>query len=85
MREELGIDDWLELVKEDKNLNGAYISLAQYMYLLEKENRKYKEVIDKIQEKFKDWKNGIEKERKYYLCERDCAFRLKESKKYLYK
>ena len=42
MREELGIDDWLELVKEDKNLNGAYISFAQYMYLLEKENQELK-------------------------------------------
>lgn len=42
MREELGIDDWLELVKEDKNLRGAYICFAQYMYLLEKENEKNK-------------------------------------------
>lgn len=47
LRKELGIDDWLELVKEDKNLNGSYISFAQYMYLLEKEvNRAKRELYD---------------------------------------
>lgn len=43
LRKSLGIDEWLELVKEDKNLKGAYISLAQYMYLLEKEISKHEE------------------------------------------
>lgn len=48
LRKRLGIDDWLEIVKEDRVCNGAYISFAQYMYLLEQENKKYKEVIDKL-------------------------------------
>ncbi len=39
MKEELGINEWLELIKEDKNLNGAYISISQYIYLIEKENQ----------------------------------------------
>lgn len=42
IREDLGINDWLELIKEDKNLNGAYISIAQYIYLTEKENQELK-------------------------------------------
>lgn len=42
-RKNLGIDEWLELVKEDKNLKGAYICFGQYMYLLEKENQQLKE------------------------------------------
>lgn len=32
MKEELGINEWLELIKEDKNLNNAYISVSQYIY-----------------------------------------------------
>ena len=39
MKEELGINEWLELIIEDKNLNGAYISISQYIYLIEKENQ----------------------------------------------
>ena len=50
---------------------------------LQQENQELKEKNETIQEKFKEWKKDIEKERKFYLCERDCAFRLKESKKYL--
>lgn len=42
LRESLGIDDYLELVKEDKNCNGAYISFGQYMYLLENEIQELK-------------------------------------------
>lgn len=41
-REDLRINDWLELIKEDKNLNGAYISIAQYVYLIEEENQELK-------------------------------------------
>lgn len=48
LRKRLGIDDWLEIIKEDRVCNGAYISFAQYMYLLEKENSKYKEVINEL-------------------------------------
>lgn len=39
MKEELGINEWLELIKEDKNLNNAYISVSQYIWLLEQENK----------------------------------------------
>ncbi|MCI8670937.1 MAG: hypothetical protein HFI36_02725 [Bacilli bacterium] len=46
LRKELGIDDWLELVKEDQNLNGAYISFAQYIYILENQLKQRDEVID---------------------------------------
>ena len=42
LKTELGINEWLELIKEDKNLNGAYISISQYIYLIEKENQKLK-------------------------------------------
>lgn len=45
-REELGINDWLELIKEDKNLNGAYISISQYIYLIEKENQELKKKLE---------------------------------------
>lgn len=51
LRKDLGIDEWLELVKEDKNLNGAYISFGQYMHLLEQENQQLKEEINKISKK----------------------------------
>lgn len=46
IKEELGINEWLELIKEDKNLSGAYISVSQYLYLVEKENKKLKEQVD---------------------------------------
>lgn len=47
-REDLKINDWLELIKEDKNLNGAYISIAQYIYLIEKENKELEEYKNPI-------------------------------------
>lgn len=46
LRKKLGIDDWLELVKEDRNCNGAYISFGQYMYLLEKDNQDLKKQLE---------------------------------------
>lgn len=46
LKKELGIDEWLELMREDKNLNGGYISIAQYIYLLEEQLKKKDEVID---------------------------------------
>lgn len=46
LRKKLGIDEWLDLVKEDKNLNGAYISFAQYMYSLEQEVDALKQTHD---------------------------------------
>lgn len=70
LRKRLGIDDWLEIIKEDRVCNGAYISFAQYMYLLEKENQKYKEVINKAikyieENKQHEYRNGNFNE--YYL------------------
>lgn len=62
MKEELGINEWLELIKEDKNLNGAYISISQYIYLIEKENQKlnkqnnnFKTSLDESQEIILDY------------------------------
>ena len=50
-------------------------------YLEEIERLKEREIM--LQERFSDWKKGIEKERKYWLCERtDCCGRIKDSKKY---
>ena len=49
LRKKLGIDDWLELVKEDRNCNGAYISFGQYMYLLEKENQELKKQLEEVE------------------------------------
>lgn len=48
MKEGLGINEWLELIKEDKNLNGAYISISQYIYLIEKENQDLKKQVEEI-------------------------------------
>lgn len=45
LRKNLGIDDYLESVKEDRNCHGAYISFGQYMYLLEKENQALKKSL----------------------------------------
>lgn len=50
---------------------------------LQQENERLKEKENKLQEKFKDWKKEIEKERKHYLCDRtDCCGRIKNSRKY---
>lgn len=69
LRKELGIDDWLELVKEDKNLDSAYISFAQYMDILEKENQHLKEQLKQrdevIDESIKQTKFIDEQLRKY--------------------
>lgn len=70
LRKRLGIDEWLEIIKEDRVCNGAYISFAQYMYLLEKENQTYKEVINKAikyieENKHHEYRNGNLDE--YYL------------------
>lgn len=60
LRKELGIDEWLELVKEDKNLDSAYISFAQYMYTLEKENQQLKEQLRRRNEVIDEIANLIE-------------------------
>lgn len=57
--------------------------LLDYIQQKDKEIEKLKEREKKLQESFRDWKKGIEKERKYWLCERtDCCGRIKDSKKY---
>ena len=64
LRKKLGIDDWLELVKEDRNCNGAYISFGQYMYLLEKDNQELKKQLEEIDSKLFFTKNELEMRQK---------------------
>ena len=63
--------------------NFPHAKITHAIKELQQENQELRKQNETIQEKFKEWKKDIEKERKFYLCERDCAFRLKESKKYL--
>ncbi len=49
-KEKLGVDEWLELIREDKNLNGAYISICQYVDLTEQENKQLKDNWDELKE-----------------------------------
>lgn len=51
LKEQLKINEWLELIKEDKNLNGAYICISQYLYLDEKEKQEIKKQLDDANEK----------------------------------
>ena len=64
LRKKLGIDDWLELVKEDRNCNGAYISFGQYMYLLEKDNQELKKQLEEMDSKLFFTKNELEMRQK---------------------
>lgn len=48
-KQKLGIDSWLKLIEEDKNLNGAYISISQYIWLLEKELEKLNNINKKYE------------------------------------
>ena len=69
----LQVDDYF------KQRNELYISNQEK----DKEIEKLKEREKMLQESFSDWKKNIEKERKYWLCERtDCCGRIKDSKKY---
>ena len=52
IKKELGINEWLELIKEDKNLCGAYISISQYFYLIEKENQELKNQLNKYKNRY---------------------------------
>lgn len=45
IKEKLGVDEWLELIREDKFLYGAYISICQYVDLTEQENKRLKDQI----------------------------------------
>lgn len=64
LRKKLGIDDWLELVKEDRNCKGAYISFGQYMYLLEKDNQELKKQLEEMDSKLFFTKNELEMRQK---------------------
>lgn len=61
LRKKLGIDDWLKLVEEDKNLNGAYISFGQYMHILEKREKQlqnnWNELKKRINTRIKSYKD----------------------------
>lgn len=48
LRKDLGIDEYLELLKEDKNLNGAYVSFGQYIDILEKRIEKTLNKIENL-------------------------------------
>lgn len=68
LKTRLGVDEWLELIREDKNLNGAYISICQYVYLVEKENRELKTQIEEYQKALDETmseKIDIQKENKH--------------------
>ena len=65
LKGQLGLDEWLELIKEDKNLNGAYFSIAQYVDLIEKENRQLKIQISAREEEYKKLKDNWNKLKEY--------------------
>ena len=46
LRKKLAIDEYLQLIKEDKNLNMAYTSLSQYMSSLEHQLEEKNKIID---------------------------------------
>lgn len=88
-KEKLGINDWLELIKEDKNLNGGYISISQYIWLLELENKQLKERVDYLERSNNRREDTILEQRQEIsnledtYCDRtDCSSRIKDSKKY---
>lgn len=46
LRKKLGIDEWLDLCKEDKILNGGYVSFGQYIYILEQQLEEKSKIIN---------------------------------------
>nr|DAZ10811.1 MAG TPA: hypothetical protein [Caudoviricetes sp.] len=64
LKGQLGLDEWLELIKEDKNLNGAYISIAQYVDLIEKEKQRLKIQISAREEEYKKLEHNWNKLKK---------------------
>ena len=50
VKQNLGIKEYLKLINEDKNLNMAYTSLSQYIYLLEDILEKRRNIIDEQNE-----------------------------------
>lgn len=61
LRKDLCVDEYLKLIQEDKNLNGGYISLSQYIYLLEhqleEKNKVISETIKKLSKVLENNKN----------------------------
>ena len=53
-----------KLIKEDKNLNGAYISIAQYVDLIEKEKQRLKIQISAREEEYKKLEHNWNKLKK---------------------
>lgn len=69
LKKDLAIDEYLELIKEDNLLNNSYISLAQYMYFLEKQLQQAEEVIEEIKKYIED--HSIDTyEREYSMFEK---------------
>lgn len=60
LRKKLDIDEYLELIKEDKNLSIGYTSLSQYMYLLEYQLEEKDKVINSNDIKIKHIHNMLE-------------------------
>lgn len=54
LKNDLAINEYLDLIKEDRNLCGAYVSLAQYIDIIEKNNSQLQEKLDKINEMMED-------------------------------
>ena len=83
------LDFWQFYINEQNNyklLNVHFDEIKMvldYITTLQEENNRLKEKENKLQKEFKDWKKEIEKEKKYYLCDRtNCCGRIKNSKKY---
>lgn len=62
LKNHLAIKEWLELLKEDKNLCGAYISLSQYINITEQENTNLKQALNEIRKLASD----------YVMCASEC-------------
>lgn len=80
-REDLRINDWLKLIKEDKNLNGAYISICQYIYIIEKENQELKKQLEEyIKQNMKLKDELFDKRKEYQDTYKDVRIEIKEYK-----
>ena len=82
-------DKYLAIANHDMQGTNLYYSkefvddIISKLKEKDKEIEKLKERENMLQERFRDWKKEIEKERKYWLCERTgCCGRIKDSKKY---
>lgn len=60
LKNDLGIDEWLEICKEDKNCNGAYISISQYIYKLESQIEDLTADKEHLEEELKDLRQDLE-------------------------